>query len=134
MKKRKYEKTKEKEETTVTVQSETDFSDIFVFHNLPPVFPILNTISSLTIKQLQWLGVANIAARTAENSNTFAGRLTLFQDNWLKICTDPWVLSTIQGYQTEWYSQPVQDRESPCLHFSREETESLQEEITLMLK
>ena len=44
MKKRKYEKTKEKE---VTVQSETDISDIFVFNILPLVFP---TISSLTVK------------------------------------------------------------------------------------
>ena len=119
---------------TQASQSETDL--IFVFTDLPLVYPILNKsyTCSLTVQQLSKLGVANIAAQIARNSNQFAGRLTLFLNNWEKICTDRWVLDAVQGYQIEWSEPPHQHHPPMPHHFPTKEMESLDLEIQNMVK
>ena len=76
---------------TVDNQSSQLVTDsIFVFANLPLVYPVLikNNSISITTRHLKKLGVANIATQKARNCNQFAGRLSLFLENWKKICTD----------------------------------------------
>ena len=102
-----------------------------VFPGLPLVFPSLS-YHSVIVHQLKQLGVANIAIDIA-TTNQLAGRLSLFKNNWEKICSDRWVLDAIQGYQIEWLARPCQRHQPACPHFSKEETESLETEIGQMV-
>ena len=104
------------------------------FRELPLVFRKLCIDNSITVDHLKQLGVADIAERIAERSTQFSGRLTLFAENWQRICTDRWVLGAIQGYQIEWSARPHQWHKPPCHRFSKEETESLNSEVQKMLE
>ena len=114
-------------------QSVTD--SIFVFANLPLVYPILikNNSISITTRHIKKLGVANIATQIARNCNQFAGRLSLFLENWKKMCTDRWILEAIQGYQIEWSEQRHQHQTPTPHHFPDREMESLDQEIQLVI-
>ena len=82
---------KVKETETNSEQSETS-SVIFVYDNLPLVYPNLSNHHSFTVQQLQKLRVASISVRIAKTAKQFAGRLALFRENWRRICNDQWVL------------------------------------------
>ena len=65
-----------------TEQSKLSVTDhVFVFSDLLLVYPILNNTTSYTVQHLTQLGVA---VQIAEKPSQFAGRLTLFMENWEK--------------------------------------------------
>ena len=111
--------------------AKTGQSRLFVFADLPLIFPTLNPCNSVIVRELKELGVANISVDIADRKQ-LAGRLSLFKRNWEKICGDQWVLTAIQGYRIEWLTTPCQGHQPNCPHFSQEETKSLEEEIKQM--
>ena len=58
-----------------------------------------------------------------------AGRLAKCMQNWKKITTDPWVLQTIQGYQIDWLSEPVQEGPISQLKLQQQQVELLSLEL-----
>ena len=44
--------------------------------------------------------------------NFVAGKTKIFEENWHKLTTDPWIRNTITGYQVEMNDQPVQINET----------------------
>lgn len=116
----------------ITEKPDTDQTTcIFVFSELPLVFPLLLSYPVNIIQQLKRLSVADISLQIAKQ-NQLAGRLKLFKNNWEKACSDRWVLNAIQCYSIERATKPYQDRQPVCPHFSGEERDSLEIEIAQM--
>ena len=73
--------------------------------------PILRL--SLTLKDPPWtrlikMGITPIAAELC-TTQTFAGRISLFQSNWKALSSDSWVLQIVtKGYHIPLISDPVQ--------------------------
>ena len=89
-------KRKKVKETEANSEQSKTSSVIFVYDNLPLVYPNLSTHHSFTVQQLQKLGVANISVRITKTSKQFAGRLALFRENWRRVCNDEY--ATTSGY------------------------------------
>jgi len=63
-----------------------------------------------------------------------AGRLVHYQQNWLKVTQDRWVLNTIQGYLIDFSSMPHQPVIPHCPQYSAEQTQLISEEVTELLQ
>lgn len=78
-----------------------------IFDSLYLVSPTLtNNHNPVIVKELKRLSVVDISGKIKQD---FAGRLSPFESNWRKICTDRWVLHVIQGYHIEWTTKPYQE-------------------------
>ena len=63
-----------------------------------------------------------------------AGRLIHYQQNWLKVTQDRWVLNTIQGYQIDFSSTPHQSVIPHCPQYSAEQNHLISEDVTELLQ
>ena len=63
-----------------------------------------------------------------------AGRLVHYQQNWLKVTQDRWVLNTIQGYLIDFSSIPHQPVIPHCPQYSAEQTRLISEEVIELLQ
>ena len=61
-----------------------------------------------------------------------AGRLQYYQQEWIRLIQDPWVLETISGYKIP-FSSPPPSTEIPPFSFSKGEQEVISQEIHSLL-
>lgn len=93
--------------------------------SLPLVFLSLKSHHSVIVQQL---GVANILINTAKIDQS-AGRLSLFKDNWKRVCSDQWANGHNRGISHRVAGQTMSGHQPTYSHFSKEETESLKREV-----
>ena len=95
---------------------------------------------SLVIQDPPWAhltqrGLLPMAETICHSSQTFAGRLSLFSQNWETITQDTWVIQTVtEGYHIPLTSAPNQYSFPPTPHLSSEDTAVLEEEIKSLLQ
>ena len=63
-----------------------------------------------------------------------AGRVHVCCQNWAQITMNPWILDTVQGYQLELESIPVQRSPPPGLHWSPQECNLVEREIEKLIQ
>ena len=63
-----------------------------------------------------------------------AGRVQVCSQNLAQITADPWILDTVQGYQLELESIPVQRSPPPGLHLSPQECHLIEKEIEKLIQ
>ena len=76
------------------------------------------------------MGIRQIATEMALKGLPLVGQLVHFKENWQATSSDPWVLKTVFGY--DFVDQPHQTKPPQELTFSKEEQQSLREEIQSM--
>ena len=99
--------------------------------------PILHL--SLSLKDPPWTrliqsGIAPIAAELC-TTQTFAGRISLFQANWKALSSDSWVLQTVtRGYHIPLIANPAQKFPPHSPHLTSGDVIVLEEEIHSLLQ
>ena len=92
---------------------------------------------SLVIQDPPWAhrGLLPMAETICHSSQTFAGRISVFLQNWETITQDTWVIQTVtEGYHIPLTSAPNQYSSPPIPHLSSEDTAVLEEEIKSLLQ
>ncbi|CAC5392551.1 unnamed protein product [Mytilus coruscus] len=64
--------------------------------------------------------------------NFIGGKVIKFQENWMSLTSDNWVLDVVKGYQIEFEQIPSQNKEPNMLQFNTDETNMVQLEIALV--
>ena len=74
-----------------------------------------------------------VPPEVAKGDSVVAGRLALYCDNWSKVTQDQWALNPVQGYRTEFLTNPTQ-RTRPRMGVSTSlEQNQMNKEIEKML-
>ncbi|CAC5381269.1 unnamed protein product [Mytilus coruscus] len=60
------------------------------------------------------------------SDNFIGGKVKKFQENWMSLTSDNWVLDVVKGYQIEFEQIPSQNKEPNMLQFNTDETNMVQ--------
>jgi len=88
----------------------------------------------ILVNQLRQKGIIPLAVQVVLREVPIVGRLAQFQQNWVVVTHDPWVLNTIQGFQIEFHSRPVQESCPHVPHQSLQQEELMSQEVESMLE
>ena len=116
-----------------TRQASTPGPDTLHQKQVRPVSPHL-LVSFLNSKQTVVCFNVRFINIAALDKYPIAGRVQVCSQNWARITTDPWILDTVQGYQLELESIPVQRSPPPGLHLSPQECNLIQNEIEKLIQ